>query len=441
MQMKRFSFLVLAFLLVLAGGMVARPAAAAGGAFHGVAANVKLAKPVALGGGGISQCDPDGTQNSGAIYRICMPPAWHYNGQLVVWAHGYVDFTNPVEIPEDQLCIDGLCIPTVANLLGYGFATTSYSVNGLAVLQGMADILDLVNIYTDQYGAPERVFLIGASEGGIITTLLSEQHPDIFNAGLAMCGPIGDFGRQINFFGDVRVIFNYFFPDLGAMLGDDPTNIPPEVIADWDNIWAQMEPVIFAPENADKLDQWVNVTNMPNDPNDYLGSLHTSVHDGLWYNVFATNDANEKLGGNPFDNTTRLYRGSDNDLLMNLSVQRVAADEAALIELENYQTTGDLQIPLTTLHTLQDQQVPYWHEPLYGRKLGVAGNRDQRFNMPINRYEHCNFTPGEAVAAFAITIYRANQQPLDASLVAALLPDQAEVATYQQWFARFLDGQ
>lgn len=437
--MRRFSLLVLALMLALVSITAARPAAADTAVF--AAASHKPVKPAAVISGGLSECGEDGMQDSGAIYRICMPPDWHYNNQLVIWAHGYVDFLEPVGIPEDQLCIDGFCIPDITNALGFGFATTSYSVNGLAVLQGMADILDLVNIYTAQEGAPERVFLIGASEGGIITTLLSEQNPDIFAAGTAMCGPIGNFQRQIDFFGDVRVIFNYLYPDLGALLGDDPTNIPPEVIANWDFIWNnQIKPVVFDEANAGLLDQLVIITNMPHDANDYLGSLETSVEDALWYNVFATNDANEKLGGNPFDNMTRWYRGSDNDLLMNLSVQRVAADEAALIELENYQTTGDLQIPLVTLHTLQDQQVPYWHEPLYGRKLGLAGNRDMRFNMPINRYEHCNFTPGEALVAFGITYYLANQEALDMSQVAALLPNPADLATYEQTFATFLAG-
>lgn len=48
-------------------------------------------------------CDPDQQQASGAIYRICMPifPPW--NGDLVVYAHGYVSPTEAVGIPEDQM--------------------------------------------------------------------------------------------------------------------------------------------------------------------------------------------------------------------------------------------------------------------------------------------------------------------------------------------------
>jgi pimeloyl-ACP methyl ester carboxylesterase len=150
-----------------------------------------------------SVCDPDGLQASGSVYRICMPSG-PYNGMLVIWAHGFQDAGTPVGIPEDQLCIGDFCIPTLINDLGFAFATNSYSKTGLAIRQGKDDILDLVQIFAQQKGQPQKVFLVGASEGGIITALAVEQHPDIFSAGVAACGPVGDFRQQINYFGDAR---------------------------------------------------------------------------------------------------------------------------------------------------------------------------------------------------------------------------------------------
>ena len=126
-----------------------------------------------------SVCQPDGVQATGSIYRICMP-ASGYNGILVVWAHGFQDAGTPVSIPEDQLCTNGFCLPELINGLGFAFATNSYSKTGLAILQGQADILDLVNIFAAQHGQPSKVYLVGASEGGIITALNLEQHADVF---------------------------------------------------------------------------------------------------------------------------------------------------------------------------------------------------------------------------------------------------------------------
>ena len=92
-------------------------------------------------------CGPDGTQSSGAKYRICMP-MFGWNRDLLVYAHGYVAPNKPIAIPEDQLTLpEGTYIPDLAGFLGYAFAVTSYSVNGLAVKQGIADLVDLVALF------------------------------------------------------------------------------------------------------------------------------------------------------------------------------------------------------------------------------------------------------------------------------------------------------
>ena len=107
---------------------------------------------------GASVCDPDKTLDSGAVTRICMSDSMAWNGNLVVWAHGYVDVTRPVEIPEEQLCIGdtGFCIPEIANALGFGFVTTSYRKNGM-VTTGVEDVLDAVDAFKGAHGSPARV--------------------------------------------------------------------------------------------------------------------------------------------------------------------------------------------------------------------------------------------------------------------------------------------
>ncbi len=352
-----------------------------------------------------SVCEPDGVQASGSIYRICMPPPDQYNGILVIWAHGFQDAGTPVQIPEDQLCIGNFCIPEVINGLGFGFATNSYSKTGLAVLQGKDDILDLVDIYTAQKGPPQKVYLVGASEGGIITALTVEQHPDLFSAGLAACGPIGNFPLEIDYFGDSRATFQYFFPGL---IPGDPFHPSPALIAAWSNYYDLIvEPIVFAPASRARLDQWVRVAHLPFDAADYLGSVRVSVKDVLRYSVVNLNDVADTLGGFPFDNMDRVYAGSSNDAMLNLLVQRVAADPAAVEAMNtSYNTTGVLQRPLITLHTDRDQQVPYIHEKLYALKTLASGSLITR-HLPIKivRFEHCNFTPDEVLASFAIMLF------------------------------------
>jgi len=140
-----------------------------------------------------STCQPDGTQASGAKYRICMPDTSCWNGNLVVFAHGYVAPGQPIAIPEDQLTINGVSLPGLINQLGYGFAVSSYSTNGLAILQGIQDSEDLVNIFSNTVGTPQRVYIAGPSEGGLVSALSIEQAPNVYHAALPACGPIGDF--------------------------------------------------------------------------------------------------------------------------------------------------------------------------------------------------------------------------------------------------------
>ncbi len=332
-------------------------------------------------------------------------PASGYNGILVVWAHGFQDAGTPVSIPEDQLCTNGFCLPELINGLGFAFATNSYSKTGLAILQGQADILDLVNIFAAQHGQPSKVYLVGASEGGLITALNLEQHADVFSAGLAACGPIGDFQYQLNYFGDARVTFQYFFP--GAIPGD-PLDPPPALVANWSSYYDSIvKPIVFDPANRHRLDQWVAVARLPFDADNYLSTVAVSARDVLRYSVVNLHDAATTLGGFPFGNTLRWYSGSDDDLLLNLAVQRVSADSAAVAEINaHYNTTGVLSRPLITLHTLRDQQVPYAHEQIYALKTLISGSLFTRhLPITIDRFEHCNFTLEEAVFSFAVMLF------------------------------------
>jgi pimeloyl-ACP methyl ester carboxylesterase len=353
---------------------------------------------------GESTCAPDGVQASGSIYRICMPAQEDYNGHLFIWAHGFQDAIEPVGIPEGQMEFDGVTLSGLANDLGFAFATNSYSKTGLAIVQGTADILDLVDIFAAEHGAPEKVFLVGASEGGIITALLTERHPETFAGGLAICGPVGDFSYQINYFGDARVTFEYFFPGL---IPGDPFAPTPELMEGWSEYYENVvRPTVFAPANAGKLAEWAAVAKLPFDPFDLAETLEQSVRDVLRYSVVNLNDAVATLGGFPFDNRTRWYWGSSNDLWLNLSVQRVDADAAALAEMDaNYDTTGQLAAPLMTLHTLLDQQVPYFHENLYFIKTLLSGSYiNQHLNFAADRYGHCQFTLGEAMFTWAVLL-------------------------------------
>ena len=341
----------------------------------------------------------DGTLAGGALYRVCFPAEW--NGELVVYAHGYVAPNEPVALPADG--IGGVGISLVVNALGYAFASTSYRANGLVADLAVEDLAQLDETIRARYRPdPTRTFLVGTSEGGLVAALAVERNPELYAGALAACGPIGDFAVQVDWFGDFRAVFDYFFPGLLPGSAVEP---PAGLQDDWESTYV---PAVLAAlaDDPGATAQLLAVTGAPSDPLD-PATAGATVIDLLWYNVFSTADAQARLGGQPYDNTTRVYQGSLDDAALNAGVARYTADPAARAALARFQTTGDLTRPVVTLHTTGDPIVPVVHEELYAEKVAAAGATTLLDQTSVSRYGHCAFQQGELLTAFSTLVDRA----------------------------------
>ncbi len=411
--MDRMVRLVLLFVLLVGSGIVAAPAHARS------SGNLAAAPNQAASDAPIPGPCVEGTLPSGALSMICTPSSG-WNGDLVIFAHGYIAFNEPLAF--QHLTFGGVYLPEIAQRIGFAFATTSYRQNGLAILEGADDIRELVAAFRDTAaGTPRRTYLIGASEGGIITTLLAEQSPELFSGGLAMCGPIGSFKGQIDYVGDFRVLFDYFFPDV---IPGPATEIPQEVIDNWKSVY---EPKITAALNADPdaAAQLIRTAKAAIDPENPHETTVTTTLNVLWYNVFGTNDALAKVGDyNPYGNRFRWYWGSDNDRKLNDKVARFWADPRALAEITRYETSGRVEIPLVTLHTRGDEIIPYWHEQLYRAKARHEGSKVT--TIPVARYGHCNFSLGSVLVGFAVLVGQVSGREPDYSDVLKEVEQAAE---------------
>jgi pimeloyl-ACP methyl ester carboxylesterase len=349
-----------------------------------------------------------------------MPPSIFWNRSVVIFAHGYVDPTQPVGIPENQLNLNGTDVPTAINALGYGFAVSSYSKNGLAVREGLTDTIDLARIFKEKYPNTERVYVVGVSEGGLIATLATERSPQSFSGALALCGPIGDFGYQVNHFGDFRVAFDYFFP--GVMPGQAIT-IPQTLIDTWNTGYfsTTVLPVISAPAAALSMTQLFSVTGVPINAAQPMSSMLASTSQLLWYNVLSTNDGTAALGGSPYANTGKVYSGTLDDAGFNAGVARFTASPSALQAMQTLQTSGRPRIPLVTLHTRGDDVVPYGHAPLYAAKIAQNGFGPRYDPLASPSWGHCNFSVAEVQGALQLLQNRvANPPPLNSKFVVSL---------------------
>src|SRR5918999_805897 len=102
----------------------------------------------------------DGILEHGALYRICFPADW--NGDLVLFAHGYVAPQQELAIPEDV--VGGRSAASLITGLGYAYATTSYRANGLVAPDAVEDLLELVDTVAHQYRPdPARTVVVGFS--------------------------------------------------------------------------------------------------------------------------------------------------------------------------------------------------------------------------------------------------------------------------------------
>jgi pimeloyl-ACP methyl ester carboxylesterase len=335
----------------------------------------------------------DGVLQHGALYRICFPAMW--NGHLVLYAHGYIPPQQELAIPDDQA--GGQPASSTVTGLGYAFATTSYRANGLVASDAVDDLVELVDTFEHRYRPdPVRTAIVGFSEGGLVATLSVERHPGRFDGALAACGPIGSFRGQLDYIGDFRVVFDYLFP---GVLPGSAVNIPPALRDRWDGRYVPAIVVALA-TNPGAARELIAVTRAPVAGDDLRSIAETTVG-LLWYNVFGTADAQQRLGGQPFDNSSRAYSGSSNDGALNAGVARYRADPAALAALGRFETSGDLDVPIVTLHTTGDPFVPFNQSSLYAAKVAAAGASARLTGIPVERHGHCAFEAAELLGAFA----------------------------------------
>jgi pimeloyl-ACP methyl ester carboxylesterase len=354
----------------------------------------------------------DGASSPGALYRICFPADW--NGDLVVYAHGYVAPQRELAVSEEM--VGGQPASSLLTSMGYAYASTSYRSNGLVAPEAVDDLIELIDTVERRYRPdPVRVVVVGFSEGGLVATLAAERHPDRFNGALAGCGPIGDFQAQLDYIDDFRVVFDYFFPGL---IPGNALDIPQSVRDRWEEFFvpAIVIALVARPDAARDL---LNVTGAPVAGQDIRSVAETTVG-LLWYNVFGTADAQARLGGQPFDNSGRVYSGSSNDAALNAGVERYHADPNVLPALARFGTSGRLSVPLVNLHTRGDPIVPFSQASLYADKVALTGTTAWYSQIDVDRHGHCTFESAELLGAFSALWEQVEREP--AAALSALMP-------------------
>ncbi|MCK4776481.1 MAG: hypothetical protein KAT30_16910, partial [Candidatus Krumholzibacteria bacterium] len=329
----------------------------------------------------------EGELGTGAAYALFSPADW--NGDLVVYTHGYVFPSEEVQLPG----IDGLRDAWLD--MGYGVAYSSYSETGYAVKEAVANTRQLRGLFASRIGMPSNTFLVGHSMGGLISVMLAERNPNLYAGALPLCGIIGGSHMTVDYIYNVRVLFDYFYP---GVLPGNAQYVPLELVRDTVAALA-LGALLSNPIPAFELAAVQQASIQYLNPGELFDAIITALvfHAGSWADVF-----DRTHGHTFFDNTDVMYTGSSDDGALNAGVNRFTATPDADAYMDRwYEPSGKLKIPVVTLHTNRDQVAQIFQEDRYADIVAAAGNSDMLTQHVIDRFGHCAFTLDEQLSAFA----------------------------------------
>jgi pimeloyl-ACP methyl ester carboxylesterase len=336
-----------------------------------------------------------GSIGPGALYELAIPANW--NGDLVLFARGYSDTVSW----QDYLGPGGPPTGFAAGRLGegllalnYGVAYSSYSEPGFAIKDGAIRTRQLLGLFTKHFGKPKRTYLIGMSMGAGIALSLAEDNPVQFDGVLPLCGIIGGSQMTIDYFFDVRVLFDYFFP-----------GVLPSGLVSAEQFFGETAPMVvgavFGNSGAAMELARVHQVAMPYEgPEELLMSIMLPLYFSSW--DFYVGDLNDRTHGRGFfDNTSTIYTGSSDDAALNAGVARYAAAPEARAYLRQwFEPNGKLGIPMLTLHAARDAVIPYRQTLKYQALVDAAGRSDFLVRRTIDDFGHCAWDSADTLRAF-----------------------------------------
>jgi len=362
---------------------------------------------------------------AGAAYRIEVP--LHWNGELVVFAHGYRGTGRTV-------FVDNPTLRAYYVARGFAWAASSFATNGYDVGQGVRDSYAMIGLFRQVTGrSASGVLMSGESMGGQVTAVTIEKHPSSFLGAMPYCGVLGD-TRLFDFYLEANV--------TAAALAGVHIDFPLQPSADYPNLWRTQVSRILpalglragAPPNLTAAGRtWSAVlerdtggvrpgfdssfafwnavrSTAPLDDLPFLFGLYPGLTGGT------ENIAVGNVAGNRF---TR-YRSTDRrrptaaERRLNAQVLRVRRTATADPGLSGVpRVDGRPPVPVLSLHDIGDLFVPFSMEQAYAQRA-AANHRSRLFvSRAIRGVGHCDFTQPELRTAFddLVNWVRTGQRP------------------------------
>lgn len=313
-------------------------------------------------------------------YLIGKPDNW--NGGLIIFAHGY-------EGEREGRGSEGKSMLSAHfKRGGYAWAAAGYRSAGYHPDWFLADTLAVRQHFIEMFGKPRWVIIYGESLGGYVAVAALEQHPELFQGGMTECGVVDGVGR---------IDWDYAYTAAAEYFSGVPL-------------------LDAAPEDFEKLKNGPFVDRIGK-PGNYteagrrLDSVVRYLAGGnlpLWSEAMAKHyldNLRARRPGRPYSgdiarhaDTRQTVYDIDPELgvdaaTLNRDIRRVAPEEGARSAANPVFVpfTGNIRVPLMTLHGTGDIDVPLRMEQDYRRRTIAAGTSKLLVQRTQRIAGHCDF--------------------------------------------------
>ncbi len=319
----------------------------------------------------------------GAAYRIEMPDNW--DGRLVLWIHGFEDLEPEANVSAPDLR---------RYLISHGIAWGASSFSSTSLIPGRAadETAALWDFFVRKYARPRWTYVVGASMGGWATHIAAERYGNRFDGALALCGAVGTTpGVRIS---AEFLVAAAFVTGVTQTELDDAPNLA-------DFIEQRIRRMLDDPQkHAEFEDILIDLTGGPR------AFAREGIHleeETNWRRAVLL--ATARLTP-PRDTPYQLGAGSGiSSEEFNSKAIRLPTNTALLSTFtEGMEVTGNLEMPLVTLHTTGDGQVPIDQAQILRRRVVAAGKGDLLVQRVIKDIGHCGFSTPEQEATFVALV-------------------------------------
>jgi hypothetical protein len=313
----------------------------------------------------------------GSVYEIEVPA--HWNGRLVLFMHGFGELAPSA----------GVTPPAIRRyLIGQGYAWGASSFSSTSMIPGRAadETAAVWDLFARRYGRPARTYVTGQSMGGGATHIAAERYANRFDGALGLCG-------QASQTTGARITTDFF---VAAAYAAGLTQRDYDHGSVGELIHERIRPALRRPSIHRRFeDIMVSLTGGPRPfaREGFRMEEETNLHRAelLVGSRIASNRRTRYRLGPPSSVSGRAFNRAAIRLRTNATLRRqfIAGSE----------TTGRLAMPLLTLHTTGDGQVPIEQLRLLRQRARAAGRGRLLVSRVFRDPGHCGFTSIEWAAA------------------------------------------